>query len=137
MIDTQTGESFTGHHGRTMQYGFSSDGRQLTGRGGSRPRVSVLASPSADTVSAGPAGGLFVLTVTDGGAAAQIAADSAALYSGRIGAARSGGALPALSGIEALGQRREELDVAIRLGEPVEQQLDAFVGADSGEHPAH
>src|SRR5450759_2597386 len=50
MIDTQTGESFTGHHGRTMQYGSSNDGRQLTGRGGSRPRVSVLASTSAETV---------------------------------------------------------------------------------------
>src|ERR1035437_566848 len=101
MIDTQTGESFTGHHGRTMQYGSSSDGRQLTGRGGSRPRVSVLASPSADTVSTGPAGGLFVLTVTDGGAAAQIAADSAALYSGRIWRGPSGGGGAGLLGLSA------------------------------------
>src|SRR5450759_4759607 len=39
--------------------------------------------------------------------------------------------------IETLGQRREELDVAFRLGETVEQQLDAFVGADRGKHPTH
>src|SRR5207249_9695249 len=39
--------------------------------------------------------------------------------------------------VEALGQRRKELRVAIRLGDAVEQQLDAFVRAHGRQHPAH
>src|SRR6476646_2524814 len=41
------------------------------------------------------------------------------------------------SGVETLRQRRQELGVRLRLGQAVEQDLDAFVGTDRREHPAH
>src|SRR5262245_17021539 len=39
--------------------------------------------------------------------------------------------------VEALRERAQELGVALGLRDPVEQQLDALVRADRGQHPAH
>src|SRR5512141_1633915 len=47
---------------------------------------------------------------------------------------------PALAGdasVEALGQGGQELGVALGLRDPVEEELDALVGPDRGQHPAH
>src|ERR1035437_5442993 len=38
---------------------------------------------------------------------------------------------------EVLGQLGQELDIVLALGEAVEQQLEALVGAHCGEHSAH
>src|SRR6185437_6389599 len=38
---------------------------------------------------------------------------------------------------EGLGEAAEELSIRVRLGKTVEQELDALVGPDGGEHPAH
>src|SRR5262249_24922885 len=42
-----------------------------------------------------------------------------------------------LVGGGVLGEGGQELGVRVALGEAVEQQLDAFVGADRGKHPPH
>src|SRR5437879_13008251 len=41
------------------------------------------------------------------------------------------------SGLKALREGAQELDVVLRLGEPVEEELDALVRADGRQHPAH
>src|SRR6266540_4041812 len=46
------------------------------------------------------------------------------------------GGHPALL-VEALRQACQELGVRVGLGEAVQEQLDALVRADRGEHPAH
>src|SRR5690242_5578589 len=42
-----------------------------------------------------------------------------------------------LVGSGVLGERGQELGVRVALGEAVEQQLDALVGADRGKHSPH
>lgn len=59
--------------------------------------------------------------------------DSAGPYHGVSARRKPFGPLkwgPDASGVEALCQAGEELNIVVRLGETVEQQLDAFVRAD-------